>query len=247
MNIRQRVIARHLEASAMPDSEFWQIVDDIGWGTKTLNYKAGQIALVRRLSREQAKAMHQTFGKLDSALYRVLEPIADATGLGDDGFSDLRAHIIGLGKHEYAANLKDPSRALERARKGAFKESFSYVIPSDTDYDDLSPAAHLRRAKHILDTYYDLLRIRDDVREISTLTGDLNLIVTEMSEFLKSKDPHGLLAQEKQLRASANRVADALSRVRTTGLSYAVGDAIEAGRNPALVNNMLNDVRDFLA
>jgi hypothetical protein len=48
---------------------------------------------------------------------------------GDDGFSDLRHHIVGLGKEVYEATMENPKLALERADSHDYVESFSYCIP----------------------------------------------------------------------------------------------------------------------
>jgi len=49
-------------------------------------------------------------------------------GLGDDGFWDLRAHIIGLGEAFYKKVLKNPEIAKEMADKRDFEENFGYIF-----------------------------------------------------------------------------------------------------------------------
>lgn len=130
-------------ASAMPEAEFWRIVDGLGWGTKTTDYKALNKYLRKTLSEEGVGSLRTTLSKVESRLYKAIEgwerESGKSCGLGDDGFSDLIAHIVGLGKKEYDAVLRDPQQAYDRAHakygtKGGFTESFNYAIPYESDY-----------------------------------------------------------------------------------------------------------------
>ena len=49
-------------------------------------------------------------------------------GVSDDGFWDLRAHIIGLGRQFYASVLDDPEIAKRIADERSYVENFGYVF-----------------------------------------------------------------------------------------------------------------------
>lgn len=130
----------------MSESQFWKIVDGLGWGTRTTDYDAIKQLLMQRLSAQQSEEMRTTFARLREQLRGAMTDRAagmsiDMWNLGDDSFDDLISHIIGLGQREYERVLRDPQRAMPRARLGAhgprsgFTESFSYVIPWEEDYE----------------------------------------------------------------------------------------------------------------
>ena len=54
--------------------------------------------------------------------------------VGDDSYEDLRAHIIGMGRKEFQKVMRNPELAYDRAVDGKYTESFSYAIPSRSDY-----------------------------------------------------------------------------------------------------------------
>lgn len=112
---------------------FWSLVDEIGWGTKTTDYEAIRSDLSRRFSSDEIEQYKDVLRELQYELMDVIsayeERTGKSTGTGDDGFSDLTAHIVGLGRTEYEATLRDPGRAVRRAKKRDYKESFSYAFP----------------------------------------------------------------------------------------------------------------------
>lgn len=120
--------------AAMSDSEFWKLVDALGWG-KDHSYKRIKAYILKNWSKEQVTEFKKVKDKLYDALYKRL--FDEVEGVGDDSFSDLLNHIIGLGKREYDANMKDPSRAQKRVNKYDFQESFSYAIPYEDDWKKL--------------------------------------------------------------------------------------------------------------
>jgi hypothetical protein len=118
---------------------FWDLVELAGWtgrGPDALSGPAGRLAKVLKTDRSRRR-----FEQLYRAHHRILynrlndwereqEDLGDPKDFntGDDGFSDLISHIIGLGRSEYQAAMKDPMVAYERARARDYYESFSYVF-----------------------------------------------------------------------------------------------------------------------
>ena len=129
--------------STMSDAQFWSIVKELGWGTRTTDYKAILKALVKLWDVSNATDFRNTFDKLQMALKRRIEQWEDRSevnlGIGDDSFDDLTAHIIGLGKREYDAVMQNPQLAYDRAQapygsKEGYRESFAYAIPHEVDF-----------------------------------------------------------------------------------------------------------------
>lgn len=132
---------RDMKASAsMSYNEFWKITEPLGWGTRTTDYNKIKQHLMETLTPEQGFALIETYLKIRHQLVKQLDRWADENDdsrfqIGDDSFDDLTNHIIGLGKREYEAVLKNPELAAERAAKWDFKESFSYAIPYKSDWN----------------------------------------------------------------------------------------------------------------
>ena len=116
----------------MTDKEFWDIIEPYGWGTKTTDYKAIKIDLMRRLSPDQAVSLKDKFLSLREALDQRMGIFIE--GLGDDSYSDLLAHIIGMGREEYAAVMANPLKGKQRSDNLEYTESFLYSLPYETDY-----------------------------------------------------------------------------------------------------------------
>lgn len=127
--------------------EFWAEVAKIGWGTKTTDIRKVKLALLRTWTPEKAARVREVFYALSRHLYRVLDKVVD--GVGDDGFDDLRAHIIGLGRKEFERVLKKPTLAQERINRRDYVESFSYCLPHGEDYKTLDPAYYVKWARDI--------------------------------------------------------------------------------------------------
>jgi hypothetical protein len=119
-------------ADPMPEAAFWRLVEQLGWGRTSTDISALAQELARKLSPLELEAMSGRLFDLRSALSRHLEEWEERKGkqqiqAGDDSFSDLVCHIIGLGELEYRRVLAKPQLAAKRARAGDYKESFDYV------------------------------------------------------------------------------------------------------------------------
>lgn len=120
-----------LMAQKKPDDHYWRIIAELGWGTKTTDYKA----LKQELKESQTEA---TINQLEIFVWEkqkgLMEHLVDAAGseginyASDDGFSDLTAHIVGLGKAKYLEVIDRPSIAMEMGINIDYAESFLYVF-----------------------------------------------------------------------------------------------------------------------
>lgn len=115
--------------------QFWACVAEIGWQDKNPNrfYSDVEKRLTKEWDNDFIASFRDRMDDLYSELYKVVDEFERAEGVscgcGDDGFSDLLHHVIGLGKEEYEAALKDPMRVVKRGQEYRYEESFSYCIP----------------------------------------------------------------------------------------------------------------------
>jgi hypothetical protein len=124
--------------------KWWDLVDELGWGTATTDYDQIRDALISRLSLDEAVEFRRFIDRAMNLLHSEItdwEEYDDTPTVpcSDDSFSDLRAHIVGLGKKEFSSVMENPLFAYNRAMakygtKEGYKESFLYAIPYHTDY-----------------------------------------------------------------------------------------------------------------
>ncbi len=218
-------------------ADFWRIVTPLGWGIRTTDYKALELALMQQLTPADATALRHLFRGLIERLYEKLHTARRPQDLelGDDSTDDLLAHIIGLGELEYELSLQDDGgRIMNRARKNDFVESFAYVFPSDEDYKKLTQEYYQEWAKNNARKYNAAL-------ELSHLTDvvhrNIITMVSHMNDFV-AWELGPLLQAEPVVRALARRIAEQLKDTRL------VGDGGSAA-NPHMVHNLYNDLRNY--
>lgn len=112
---------------------FWEAVAEIGWGTKTTDYKVVERGILENWDNEFLRSFrglkNEFIWELAGKVERFEDRNSVSCGCSDDGFSDLTHHVVGLGKEEYEASMKDPMRVVKRGQKYEYTESFSYCIP----------------------------------------------------------------------------------------------------------------------
>lgn len=113
----------------------WKVLEYADWGNttdyKTIGREMAQVFTPQAL--EYTEKFYQE--KLEQ-LNVVLGDHAEQKtgdrhgyyGLGDDGFWDLRAHIIGLGEKFYSSVINDPEKAKVIADDGSYVENFGYIF-----------------------------------------------------------------------------------------------------------------------
>ena len=111
---------------------FWALLEEIGWGRKTLDYKEISKYLTRNYSPSYIKLMKQEAVEKRNNLSKIMTQLAiDVNGTeggywntGDDGFWDLTAHIVGLGEKMYNFICENPIYA----KTIKYKENFEYSL-----------------------------------------------------------------------------------------------------------------------
>jgi len=90
---------------------------------------------------------------------------------GDDSFSDMMYHVVGMGEAKYKAVMKD----MNKLNSIKWVESFSYALPYKHDYDNVSLADDTERMEEALhlaaETFW--FSIAESYPEIKT--GDVSL------------------------------------------------------------------------
>lgn len=108
-------------------------------GGRTVDYKHLAETYFKLLGKKKMRDLEQFVSARASDLYGAVkryeaDPAEGGCGgrdleVGsDDGFSDLRYHIVGMGKDEFDACMGDPEKMEIRSRKGEYTESFHYVF-----------------------------------------------------------------------------------------------------------------------
>jgi hypothetical protein len=110
---------------------FWSLVDGIGWGNKSKNdddvemfLKDFPLSVVKKSLEIAIEKRKHLKVVLDE--YEKSKGKGNYWGIGDDGYWDLRAHIVGLGKETYEKCLEDPEIAKKIADERSFIENFEY-------------------------------------------------------------------------------------------------------------------------
>jgi len=236
----------------MSESDFWKITEPYGWGTRTTDYKKIEKDLMRKLTPDEAEALRQVFGKLKGQLYKQLDRAVE--GVGDDSFDDLLSHIIGMGRREYQAVMKDPSLAQARVNapygsKDGYKESFAYALPSKSDYARLDVSKYLKWAGKIVDATEVLVRARledeIDAMILGKVKPALQFLNKTLGEFVNTKDAYTLLEHEDQIKKAAEDVEKGLQRAGFDENEEVQKAGWEVNTKWATWN-LLTDIRQYL-
>lgn len=131
-----------IETKLSHEDMMWRIIEFVHWGDYAHNsndYIDFQTmgAQLKSVFLQEALVQADVFyrAKLNE-IKTILEDHAEKQcgnrhgyyGLGDDGFWDLRAHIIGLGKEFYQSVIGDPEIAKCIADNETYVENFGYVF-----------------------------------------------------------------------------------------------------------------------
>lgn len=194
--------------SAMTREMFWETVAEMGWGTKTTDYKA-----LKRFLMLKGKAFCEEFQRhydeVDSDLLK-----AGCDLHGGDSVGDCRSHIIGLGKEEYDAVMADLSLGEARYERGDYTEKFSYAFPYRGDFERFvegSPKL-IEWAKRNVQGY------RADKERLAkfTVLPQVQAILDEIDKAIELHRP--LLVDEPdfaEFLASADVLKDAAEKAKT--------------------------------
>jgi hypothetical protein len=212
--------------TTMTRDEFWAEVAAIGWGTEGTDHRAAKIAQLRK-GPIYCDGMREHFAAVDSALYAKTE-----MG-GGDSADDCRRHIIGLGRAEYDKVMAKPHLAEKRYKSGDYTESFAYVIPHSSDYEDLKPERFTEWAKG------DLAELEPHVKPVAAIDRELGGKLARLAEILA-------LVASGDLEAGLELEPEAVSLVALIAKDWAALVKSVGGRlawSEWSVLNMFSDLR----
>lgn len=235
----------------MTATEFFAITEPYGWGTKTTNYKVIEKDLLKKLPPEKVKGLSDALRTLTGKLWEAVREWAYETGyddyIGGDSGDDCAAHVIGLGKAEYEACLKDPGRFIKRYEEGKFKESFSYAIPYESSLEKLDPAAYSKRMKKVIDAYHRLANSSlKKVPALPRIKADLETVMDALHDYMVTGNLPALLAREEEVKKASENVGKVLNSVDEPSGDMDLLDANNYCANKWAVWNVLTDLKDYL-
>ena len=183
----------------MTRQEFWTQVDELGWGTKTTDYKAIKIGFMKK-GQKYTSAFEGHFDFLRNNLDNKMWQHHTRIDCGDDSWSDLICHVIGLGQKEYEACLVNPQLFVDRGSRNDYTESFCYGIPGEWEFDDLSLDALQERATKYAACYknmtYHVVGFKADLERMIALLENVNVDDVE-----KAKELSKWIAQKAKKKA----------------------------------------------
>ena len=168
----------------------WALIAEIGWG-RTTDYDDIAKTYFKLLGAAKMKQLHKfvldRVCDLGNAvkLYENCDLDSGTLEVGsDDGFSDLRYHVVGLGKFAFEQAMEDPKLLEVRSRSGQYTESFAYCFhqpdPPRTEENKL-------RSRELL--VKNLAALEKDIRDLefqmSTVRGqfkDVNYLLNQVLE-----------------------------------------------------------------
>jgi hypothetical protein len=228
----------------MNEQEFWDLVDSIGWGTKTTDNDVVRKRLLNELTPEQMEQMREHFSEFQGQLYELAEEI-DIENVSDDGLSDLTAHIVGLGKAEFERHVNSPKEIQVRANLREYTESFSYCIPSPDDLVWLDVASYQKRAAQERKLYETIMC---DDPHLEDIQGDLNTICMAL-EIMEGGEWQAFLTYEKKVKKALDNIKRHFESMDKdmAALGYVPScDMSNNVRNPWGVLNLFGDVKTYL-
>ena len=112
----------------------WEIIGEIGWGVKTVDYKHLR-KIMDTVYKSENDALQSFVKEKREQLVKRLNEYAERVGskrtyygVSDDSFWDLTAHIVGLGRAKYNEVFAKPKIAKQMAADKAYKENFQYIF-----------------------------------------------------------------------------------------------------------------------
>lgn len=179
----------------MNEALCWNLIEQIGWGTKTTDY------------REVSRQLHNTLGKTKvSALRAFTWQKVHELGLAvesyekrthtklvlqsDDTFSDVRYHIVGLGRKAWKTAMRYPYHLENFVLKSLYVESFAYCFhepePVRTEANKAKSVQDLANGMRQLDEQINTLQNAvDTVREKWSSLYRLGQLIEEMEREMR--------------------------------------------------------------
>jgi hypothetical protein len=116
----------------MNEPEAWGIIEAMKW-SKEADYSFLAKRFFHGLGIPKMNELRHFVNDRVNDLYEAADKWEKNNGRqlqigSDDGYSDLRYHVVGLGKEEFEKALNDPEELEKRYLAHDYKESFAYVF-----------------------------------------------------------------------------------------------------------------------
>ncbi len=235
----------------MPEDKFWELVEMVKW---PCDHHKGKVKYLKAMDRDTCKSFRKTFAKAYNELHKVADNME--LGVGDDGYSDLLHHIVGLGKKVFYKHCNDSSLIQKRADESDYKESYAYCIPYDSDYSDDGPFTlkHLvRLAKMSRDEVKKIRKMdignhwnQDNWKHLEPIGEELDKIQNLMIQFLNDPTEKGLeyLMKLKDFVKQATKSIEKFFNDNYMELPRKFTDG--NGFRTALIQNTVSDASNIL-
>lgn len=126
--------------SSDEESYAWGIVENLGWGIESTDYKSigKKLAIdypnyIERLSDFVQLKRELLVSRLNEYA-NERGSFRTYYGIGDDSFWDLTAHIVGLGQEKYFQIFENPEIAKKMVDERDFVENFQYIFRNAKEY-----------------------------------------------------------------------------------------------------------------
>lgn len=112
------------------DDFYWDIIKDIGWEMKTIDYNKIRNELHTKYDMKTVLKLmlfvRVRYFNMRERLYSLW--MNGMLGLSDDSYWDFCVNFVGLGKEIYNAVYDRPNISIPMAHMGAYTENFQYIF-----------------------------------------------------------------------------------------------------------------------
>ena len=170
----------------------WALIAEIGWGSRTTDYNHIAETYFKLLGEKKMTQLASFVGARVSDLGKAVEKFEEDNRFdnvslevgSDDGFSDLRYHVVGLGKFAFEQAMEDPKLLQVRSRSGQYTESFAYCFsqpdPPRTEENKLRSRELLVKNVAALEK-----QLREIEFELSTVRGQFSAVNFLLNQVLE--------------------------------------------------------------
>jgi hypothetical protein len=194
----------------MTEDKFWEIVKTVNWESDC-DFERIKLWFLKNVPEDEASAFTDIMTEKWNLLDHMIGDERNPAGGGDDSHGDLINHVIGLGKEQYEAHLKDYKLLAARGSaahgtKEGYAECFSYAIPYDDDYKQYSNDDWITKwAKKAAVEIEELLKM-DHKDDLAPIVGDFEFALTELEKVLE-KEYQSFVDSEDETVKHLNKIA----------------------------------------
>jgi hypothetical protein len=170
----------------------WTLIEQMGW-SKRADYKKIAATFFKKLGKRGMEQLSDFVGARVGFLGGAVsmyeaDPAEGGSGgrsleVGsDDGFSDLRYHIVGLGQAEYDKCLGNPEEIEKRYKRGDYKESFAYCFmqPDPPRTEAMKQRSRELLVKHVAQLETSLREVEHQLNTARSMLNDVDMLMNQV-------------------------------------------------------------------